>query len=41
MKQVRQKLTLDRRATYQIKVQRMLDASWSLWADEMKISVEH
>ena len=39
MKGVKQKLTLDRPATYQIKVPGHLDASWSDWAGGMTISV--
>jgi hypothetical protein len=40
MKQVRQKLTLDRPATYQIQVPGELDESWSDWAGGMTITVE-
>jgi hypothetical protein len=40
MKHVRQKLTLDRPATYQIRVPGQLDASWSDWAGGMTITVE-
>jgi hypothetical protein len=40
MKHVRQKLTLDRPATYQIRVPGRLDASWSDWAGGMTITVE-
>ena len=40
IKQVRQKLTLDRSATYQIKVPGRLGARWSDWAGGMTISVE-
>jgi hypothetical protein len=40
MKKVRQKLTLDRPATYQIKVPGHLDESWSDWAGGMTITVE-
>ena len=36
----RQKLTLDRPATYQIKVPGELDESWSDWAGGMTITVE-
>jgi hypothetical protein len=39
MKKVNQKLTLDRRATYQIKVPGHLDESWSDWAGGMAIAV--
>lgn len=40
MKQVKQKLTLDQLATYQIKVPGCLDASWSDWAEGMTITLE-
>jgi hypothetical protein len=40
MKEVKQKLTLDRPATYQIKVPGELDESWSDWAGGMTITVE-
>jgi hypothetical protein len=40
MKKVNQKLTLDRRATYQIKVPGHLDESWSDWAGGMTITLE-
>jgi hypothetical protein len=40
MKKVKQKLTLDRPAIYQIKVPGHLDESWSDWAGGMKITVE-
>ena len=40
MKQVRQKLTLDRPATYQIKVPGQIGASWSDWVGEMTITVD-
>jgi hypothetical protein len=40
MKDVKQKLTLDRPATYQIKVPGHLDESWSDWAGGMTITVE-
>ncbi|HSG17858.1 MAG TPA: hypothetical protein VLE70_16255 [Anaerolineae bacterium] len=40
MKEVKQKLTLDRLATYQIKVPGELNASWSDWAGEMMIAIE-
>ena len=39
-KKARQKLTLDRPATYQIKVPGHLDESWSDWASGMTISAE-
>jgi hypothetical protein len=40
MKDTRHKLTLDRPATYQIKVPGELDKSWSDWAGGMTITVE-
>jgi hypothetical protein len=40
MKQAKQKLTLDRPATYQIKVPGELGESWSDWAGGMTITVE-
>jgi len=40
MKDTKQKLTLDRPATYQIKVPGHLDESWSDWNGEMTVSVE-
>ena len=40
MKQVRQKLTLDRPATYQIKVPGHIGENWSDWAGGMTITVE-
>jgi hypothetical protein len=40
MKKVRQKLTLDRPVTYQIKVPGHIDESWSDWAGGMTITVE-
>jgi len=40
MKDVKQKLTLDRPATYQIKVPGELDKSWSDWVGGMTITVE-
>jgi hypothetical protein len=40
MKKVRQKLTLDRPATYQIQVPGELDESWSDWDGKMTIMVE-
>ena len=40
MKKLRQKLTLDRPATYQIQVPGELDESWSDWAGGMTITVE-
>ena len=40
MKKARQKLSLDRPATYRIKVPGELDESWSDWAGGMTITVE-
>ena len=40
MKAIKQKLTLDQPATYQIKVPGHLDESWSEWAGGMTITVE-
>ena len=40
MKAVKQKLTLDQAATYQIKVPGHLDESWSDWAGGMTITLE-
>ena len=40
MNEIKQKLTLDRPATYQIKVPGELDESWSEWAGGMTITVE-
>ena len=40
MNKVKQKLSLDRPATYQIKVPGELDESWSDWAGGMTITVE-
>jgi hypothetical protein len=40
MKTVKQKLTLDQPATYQIKVPGYFDESWSEWAGGMTITVE-
>lgn len=40
MQEVKQKLTLDRPAAYQIKVPGHLDESWSDWAGGMTIIVE-
>jgi hypothetical protein len=39
MKENKQKLTLDRPATYQIKVPGHLDESWSEWDGEMTVTV--
>jgi hypothetical protein len=40
MENARRKLSLDRPATYQIKVPGELDESWSDWVGEMTIRVE-
>ncbi len=40
MKEIKKKLTLDRPATYQIKVPGHLDESWSEWDGKMTITVE-
>jgi hypothetical protein len=40
MKEVKQKLTLDRPATYQIKVPGHLGESWADWAGGMTITVD-
>jgi hypothetical protein len=40
MKEIKQKLTLNQPANYQIKVPGHLDASWSEWAGGMTIAVE-
>jgi hypothetical protein len=40
MKKADEKLSLDRPATYQIKVQGRLDESWSEWFEGMTITVE-
>ena len=40
MKEVKQKLTLDRPATYQIKVPGHLDESWADWDRRMTVTVE-
>ena len=40
MKQVRQKLTLDRPATYQIKVPGLLDESWVDWDGKTTITID-
>jgi hypothetical protein len=39
-KKAKHKLTLDRSATYQIKVPGNLDESWSDWVEGMTITVE-
>ena len=41
MKEIKQKLTLDRPATYQIKVPGHLNNSWSDWAGDMRITSEN
>jgi hypothetical protein len=40
MNKVRQKLTLDRPATYRIRVPGELDESWSDWVGSLTIAVE-
>ena len=40
MKKAKQKLTLDRPATYQIKVPGHLDENWADWAGKMTITVD-
>ena len=40
MNEVKQKLTLDRPATYQIKVPGHLDERWVDWAGEMTVTAE-
>jgi hypothetical protein len=40
MKKGKQKLTLDRPVTYQIKVPGHLDKSWSEWDERMTVTVE-
>jgi hypothetical protein len=40
MREVKHKLTLDRPATYQIKVPGQLDESWSDWDRGMTVTVE-
>jgi len=40
LKEIKQKLTLDRPATYQIKVPGHVDESWSEWVGGMTITVE-
>ena len=40
MNEIKQKLSLDRPATYQIKVPGHLDDRWSEWAGGMTITVE-
>jgi hypothetical protein len=41
MKEAKQKLNLDRPATYQIKVQGSLDQSWSDWFNGLIITLEN
>ena len=40
MKEVKRKLTLDRPATYQIKVPGRLDESWKEWDERMTVTIE-
>ena len=40
MKEAKRKLTLDRPATYQIRVPGRLDESWKYWDDRMTITIE-
>jgi hypothetical protein len=40
MKEVKRKLTLDRPATYQIRVPGRLDDSWNDWDDRMTVTIE-
>jgi hypothetical protein len=40
MKEDKQKLTLDRPATYEIKFPGHFDESWSVWTERMTITVE-
>lgn len=40
MKEIKEKLSLDRPATYQIKVPGELDESWADWGEQMSITVE-
>ena len=40
MKEIKQKLTLDRPATYQIKVPGHLDENWSDWDGRITVTVE-
>jgi hypothetical protein len=40
MKKIKRKLTLDRPATYQIKVPGHLDENWSDWNGRMTVTVE-
>jgi len=41
MKEIKQKLTLDRPATYEIKVPGELDESWTDWDGKMTVAVEN
>jgi hypothetical protein len=41
MKEVKRKLTLDRPATYEIKVPGHLDESWTEWNGRMTVTVEY
>ncbi len=41
MNEFKHKLTLDRPATYQIKVPGELDERWSDWAGEMRVTVRN
>jgi hypothetical protein len=41
MEKTKQKLTLDRPATYQIQVPGHLDESWSDWVTEMTVTLEN
>jgi hypothetical protein len=40
MKEIKRKLTLDRPATYQIKVPGHLDESWAEWDGKMTVTIE-
>jgi hypothetical protein len=40
MKEVKRKLTLDRPATYQIKVPGLLDEGWKEWDERMTVTIE-
>ena len=40
MKEAKRKLTLDRPATYQIRVPGRLDDSWNDWDDRMTVTIE-
>ena len=40
MKKTKQKLTLDRPATYQIKVPGLLDESWADWDGKITITID-